>query len=189
MAYLHDDDRRSHRSRDAGDEERERERVRGTGGYDPYEDRRRGPGGYGGYGGYGGSRWAEEYGGRCSGRDDEDGWQRDRERAASSRDDGDRERYGRGPVRSGSRGAGWCGTRDYDRFAASGRYGSESMGGTPLEDRGPGATGMAGTSMAGKGPKGYKRSDERIREDVCDCLTDDRHVDASGIEVKVKAAR
>ena len=25
----------------------------------------------------------------------------------------------------------------------------------------------------GKGPKGYTRSDDRIREDVCDCLTDD----------------
>jgi osmotically-inducible protein OsmY len=37
----------------------------------------------------------------------------------------------------------------------------------------------------GRGPKGYTRSDERIREDVCDRLTDDPRVDASEIEVTV----
>ncbi|MBZ6078170.1 BON domain-containing protein [Microvirga puerhi] len=37
----------------------------------------------------------------------------------------------------------------------------------------------------GRGPKGYQRSDERIREDVNDRLTDDSHVDASEIEVTV----
>ena len=37
----------------------------------------------------------------------------------------------------------------------------------------------------GRGPKGYKRSDDRIREDVCDRLTDDPRVDASEIEVSV----
>jgi osmotically-inducible protein OsmY len=37
----------------------------------------------------------------------------------------------------------------------------------------------------GKGPKGYTRSDDRIREDVNDRLTDDWHVDASNIEVQV----
>lgn len=38
---------------------------------------------------------------------------------------------------------------------------------------------------AGRGPKGYQRSDERIKEDICDCLTRDPHVDASDIEVNV----
>lgn len=37
----------------------------------------------------------------------------------------------------------------------------------------------------GRGPLGYTRSDERIREDVCDRLTDDPSLDASGIEVRV----
>ncbi|QFU17256.1 BON domain-containing protein [Microvirga thermotolerans] len=37
----------------------------------------------------------------------------------------------------------------------------------------------------GRGPKGYQRSDERIREDVNDRLTDDPHIDASEIEVGV----
>jgi len=38
----------------------------------------------------------------------------------------------------------------------------------------------------GKGPKGYTRSDDRIREDVHDRLADDPYVDASDIEVKVE---
>lgn len=37
----------------------------------------------------------------------------------------------------------------------------------------------------GRGPKGYTRSDDRIREDVCDRLCDDPRVDASNIEVSV----
>ncbi len=37
----------------------------------------------------------------------------------------------------------------------------------------------------GRGPKGYTRSDERIREDVSDRLTEDWEVDASDIEVTV----
>jgi osmotically-inducible protein OsmY len=40
--------------------------------------------------------------------------------------------------------------------------------------------------FAGKGPKGYVRSDERVREDVCDRLSDDDEVDASDITVTVK---
>jgi hypothetical protein len=37
----------------------------------------------------------------------------------------------------------------------------------------------------GKGPAGYLRSDERIRELVCESLTDDDQIDASRIEVRV----
>lgn len=40
--------------------------------------------------------------------------------------------------------------------------------------------------FAGRGPKGYRRSDERIREDVNDRLTDDSWLDASDIEVKAE---
>ena len=45
---------------------------------------------------------------------------------------------------------------------------------------------FASGSFRGKGPRGYVRSDERIREMVCDILTDDDHVDASNVEVTVK---
>jgi len=37
----------------------------------------------------------------------------------------------------------------------------------------------------GRGPKGYRRSDERIKEDVNDRLADDYYIDASDVEVMV----
>lgn len=43
-------------------------------------------------------------------------------------------------------------------------------------------------AFAGRGPKGYQRSDERIREDVCEALMRSAQVDASNIEVEVKDA-
>lgn len=50
-------------------------------------------------------------------------------------------------------------------------------------ERMPGARGP----HAGKGPVGFQRSDDRIRELVSEALTDDGEVDASRIEVTVKA--
>jgi hypothetical protein len=38
----------------------------------------------------------------------------------------------------------------------------------------------------GRGPRGYERSSDRIREDVCEWLTDDDELDASDIEVEVE---
>ena len=38
----------------------------------------------------------------------------------------------------------------------------------------------------GKGPKGYKRSDERIHDEVCECLTRHPSIDASLVEVHVQ---
>ncbi len=43
-----------------------------------------------------------------------------------------------------------------------------------------------GTSYAGRGPRGYQRGDDRIREDVCDRLTDDPRIDASDMDIQVK---
>lgn len=40
-------------------------------------------------------------------------------------------------------------------------------------------------SYRGRGPKNYRRPDDRIREDVCERLTMDHDVDASEIEVEV----
>jgi len=45
-----------------------------------------------------------------------------------------------------------------------------------------------GGGYRGKGPKNYNRSEERIREDVCDRLTDDDMVDAREIEVQVQGS-
>ena len=54
--------------------------------------------------------------------------------------------------------------------------------GGPWSERG--RSGGAGPH-AGRGPRGYRRADERIREDVCDALCEHGYVDASDIEVTV----
>jgi osmotically-inducible protein OsmY len=41
-------------------------------------------------------------------------------------------------------------------------------------------------SFSGRGPKGYRRPDERIREDVCESLMKHPGIDASEFEVTVK---
>jgi osmotically-inducible protein OsmY len=43
-----------------------------------------------------------------------------------------------------------------------------------------------GGGHRGKGPSDYRRSEDRIREDICDRLTDDDRVDASNIRVQIE---
>lgn len=45
--------------------------------------------------------------------------------------------------------------------------------------------GMSGQNFAGKGPKGYKLTDDRILEEVSQCLMQDPRVDATEIQVEV----
>lgn len=61
--------------------------------------------------------------------------------------------------------------RSNDPFPSAGHHSAPS----PASSRG----------HAGKGPRDYQRSDARIREDVCDRLSDDDEVDASEIAVAV----
>ncbi|MBG9377285.1 BON domain-containing protein [Panacibacter sp. DH6] len=56
-------------------------------------------------------------------------------------------------------------------------YGNNSQQGTG---------GMYG-GHRGKGPKGYERSEQRIKEDISDRLMDDDDIDASEIDITVKA--
>jgi osmotically-inducible protein OsmY len=42
--------------------------------------------------------------------------------------------------------------------------------------------------FSGRGPRGYQRSDERIREDICELLTRHGEIDASEMEVEVRGA-
>ncbi len=58
-----------------------------------------------------------------------------------------------------------------------------SRGGT-FDERGYGGS-YGSRNFSGKGPKGYRRSSDRIREEVCDLLTDHSQLDASQIEVSV----
>lgn len=90
--------------------------------------------------------------------------------------------YGRGSAISGggfgaSYGSGMDYTtgREYDTGMNRGESGMYGRTGT-------------GRNHVGRGPKGYRRSDDRIREDVCDRLTDDPQIDASDIEVAVTNA-
>ena len=79
--------------------------------------------------------------------------------------------------------------RDYGRaaggYGAGGGYTPTPGEGISREDRSWSAA--AEGEHRGRGPKGYKRSDERIHEDVNDRLTDDAALDASGIIVAVAA--
>jgi hypothetical protein len=66
--------------------------------------------------------------------------------------------------------------------------------GTGMASYGAGMGNFAGTATygggmgqhSGRGPKGWQRSDDRIREDVNERLTDHPHIDASDIEVQVQ---
>lgn len=122
--------------------------------------------------------------------------------------------YGRGPDQPYGRdpGAGsgetWSANRDYG-YGPYTPYGYR--GRNEYDDRGRGGRGTeagrrgredrswldrAGERIAevfgnegehrGRGPKGYRRSDDRIREDINDRLTDDAWLDASDIDVEVK---
>lgn len=44
-------------------------------------------------------------------------------------------------------------------------------------------------NMRGRGPKGYRRSDARAQEILCEQLTDDPRIDASELEVEVREGR
>lgn len=44
----------------------------------------------------------------------------------------------------------------------------------------------ASVSYRGRGPKGYVRSDQRLREIICEHLTDDSNIDASDISIEVE---
>ena len=64
-----------------------------------------------------------------------------------------------------------------------GYYGAQGVGYGGLQGRGEG---RARTSFAGRGPRGYRRSDGRINEDVCEALTRHPDIDATDVEVRVE---
>jgi hypothetical protein len=86
------------------------------------------------------------------------------------RDQGYRNRDFGGPGASSSSGS-YAGG-----YGFSERAGSGGFGGAESPQRG---------GYAGRGPKGYTRTDDRIREEVCERLSRDDDVDASEIEVRV----
>lgn len=124
----------------------------------------------GGYGGAYGDMSRErrmsgmsEYGGRRERRDweDRDYGRMDRDR---DRDRGDR--------------SWWDKTRD----EVSSWFGDDDAERRRMMDE------RRSENYRGRGPKDYKRSDDRIREDVCDRLSDDPYIDASDINVRVEGS-
>ena len=149
-----------------------------------YLDRERDFGDSAGYGTGGSARdWRDvmgedrRRGGTGFGVDYNRGWDRGSYGSAYDRD---LERYGSGFFGRGS--------RDYneDRGFLE-RAGDEirSWFGDEDADRRRDMDVRRAEQHKGRGPRGYKRSDERILEDVNDRLTDDPHLDASEIEVSV----
>jgi hypothetical protein len=117
-------------------------------------------------------------------------WEADDRGAWASRDFGDREELrGRDPFEP---------REYYERFEeepyypreqrAERGYGSFGQGsggiygGTPAANRGYPQLGR----FAGRGPKGYQRSDERLQEELCERLTADPEIDASELTVSVR---
>jgi len=89
-------------------------------------------------------------------------------------------------------GQGGYGNRDWGNqgdFGSQGRGmgGSwESRGGEPrFGGSGEMNYGNQGMGTKGRAPRGYKRSDERIQDDICDRLMQHGRIDASDVEVKV----
>lgn len=173
------------RDRDEYDEEGRhgRERFRGpnreaSSRGAPYEGWRAGyRGGYGDYGREFGGRYGAAYGYGYGG---ETGWDRDLERSR----DFDRNRA-------------YEANADYDReyggYGGHGRYGTSSsrLYGSSW-DRGPyggfgdrQGTAVGRPNFTGRGPKNWKRSDDRITDDVNEQLARDPDLDASDIEVRV----
>jgi hypothetical protein len=72
-----------------------------------------------------------------------------------------------------------------------GAWGGDWSTGRMPQERSIGPQGTGGSyymreDYRGRGPRDYRRSDDRIREEVCDRLTDDPQVDAGDINIKVE---
>jgi osmotically-inducible protein OsmY len=94
----------------------------------------------------------------------------------------------RGPERGAARGWGHGGGSGAGPgYVRESGYGSPRTGwgwSAPERAAGP-RSGMSRGPFAGRGPRGYQRSDERIREDICERMCDNDELDASEIDILV----
>jgi hypothetical protein len=188
----------------------------GFGGYEERDWRRGGGRAYEGMGYGGPDRTGDEWRGREAARYDQDRSFAPRDDAESrygggryygegQYDRGYGRAYGDRAYRGGDDGygAGYAG-RGYVRYPQGGYGGTRAPYGEDRDagfgDGGAYRTGYGGQDVEsdrnwfglghgehrGRGPKGYTRSDDRIREDVNDELSNDAWLDASEIEAMVK---
>jgi osmotically-inducible protein OsmY len=92
---------------------------------------------------------------------------------------------------TGSHYGGGFGTAPSSRASSAGTsgapgYAHEGAWSDPADWTPEDSSNVESISYRGRGPKGYLRSDERLRETICEGLTDDPRIDASDIEVEVK---
>jgi hypothetical protein len=110
------------------------------------------------------------------------------ERGFQSYEEGSGRYFDRGTSHSPNRGEpDWLGSER----GGQGSWRDQGQGSSMRGDyRGSGGMGQEQGSMrgphTGKGPKGYKRSDDRVKEEVCDLLERQGDIDASEIEVAIK---
>ena len=184
----------------------------GQGGYGQggYGQSAFGQGGFGQGGGYGPSGYSQGQGGYGrSGYGQGGGWEREQQGGYGQGGYG-QGGYGQmGEVGRGygqSFGAGWG---DREREQGYGGYGQSGFGGGEYEryggerggqqggqqgqrgwGQGYGSPGMVYsyvvTTFTGRGPRGYRRTDERIQEEINEELTRHPEIDASEIEVEVR---
>lgn len=73
-------------------------------------------------------------------------------------------------------------------YSRQNQQAGRTLGTQDWQERAGGQRGAFGlqNSHRGRGPQGYTRSDERIREDICERLSEHHYIDASNIRVEVK---
>lgn len=95
------------------------------------------------------------------------------------------QRYGQ---EYGSSGTSMYGRSSFGGYASSGNWNEPYGEGQQYTSRGDYAGEGAGLHR-GKGPKGYQRSDERLKELLCERLRDDPHVDPSEVTISVQGGK
>jgi len=135
----------------------------------------------------GGSRFDNDY---DSGRLSQSSFGQQRQSGVNNFNQG---QYGYGNRPSGQRyETPWSGNGDYENEYQSGLYGrgreSEffSESGNRLGSTGQGRNNQNNARRSGRGPKNYKRSDERISDDLHEQLDRMHHLDARDIDIEVK---
>ena len=73
-----------------------------------------------------------------------------------------------------------------DDFGGRGGYGEDTFAPNPYGSAGTQHGAGSVSSFAGRGPRGYRRTDDRIREEICERLTDHPLLDASDVDVEVR---
>jgi osmotically-inducible protein OsmY len=143
----------------------------GQGGYGPGTF---GQGSYG-QGNYGQGRYGQgNYGQDSYGQD------------SSGQDSSGQDSYGQGHGRYGRHEQSW-GSGSYGM--GQGRYGQGGYGAEREglgQGHGYGQGAYSGSQRVRRGPKGYKRSDERLKEDISERLMNSVHIDAAEVSVEVQ---